>query len=56
MHEVMLHDTGVVQMRVRLVKTGPQEPWKDTEQEYATRLERCAAYTNDSSKVKERCL
>ena len=56
MQEVMLHETVVAWMRVRLSKTTPQEAWTETEDAYAKRLKTCAAYINDHYKVKELCL
>ena len=42
LQEVMLHETAVAWMRLRLSKTLPKKPWKGSPEEYRARLKLCA--------------
>ena len=46
LQEMMLHETAVAWMRLRLSKTKPREPWTETREQYGTRLKEIAAYIN----------
>ena len=45
------HETAVSWMRHRLRMTLPQEPWRETEDDYETRLKAAAAYINENHDV-----
>ena len=55
LQEFMLHETAVAWMRTRLTKTLPKDPWKETVDEYHTRLRACAAHINDHHDVEGLC-
>ena len=42
MQEVLLHETAVSWIRLRLAATVPSKPWLETRGEYASRLRRVA--------------
>ena len=55
LQEVMLHETAVAWMRLRLSKTLPKKPWKESPEEYRARLKLCAQYCNDNYDVAGLC-
>ena len=55
LQEVMLHETAVAWMRLRLTKTLPKHAWTETEDEYRARLKLCAAYINENYNVAGLC-
>ena len=55
LQEVMLHETGVAWMRVRLAKTVPRNAWEEVRDAYRTRLKSCAAYSNVHYDVEGLC-
>ena len=55
LQEVMLHETAVSWMRVRLSKTLPQNSWEETLEAYRSRLKECAAYINGAYDVNGLC-
>ena len=46
LQEVMLHETAVSWLRLRLTKTLPAQAWTETTDAYVARLKECAAYCN----------
>ena len=55
LQEIMLHETSVAWMRLRLAKTLPRQCWTETIDEYRARLRQCAAYVNDKYDVDGLC-
>ena len=55
LQEVMLHETAVWWMRVRLAQTLPKKAWEETTAAYASRLKACASYINDHHNVEGLC-
>ena len=55
LQEVMLHETAVSWMRVRLTKDVPKKAWEETSEAYRTRLKACAGYINASHDVEGLC-
>ena len=55
LQEVMLHETAVSWLRLRLTKTRPKEPWTESVEEYKTRLKLCAAQINQKYDVDGLC-
>ena len=53
--DLWLHETAVSWMRHRLRVTVPLEPWKETEDEYESRLKSAAAYINEHHDVDSLC-
>ena len=55
LQEVMLHETAVSWLRVRLTKTVPKKSWEETLEAYRSRLKDCAAYINSHHDVSGLC-
>ena len=55
MQEVLLHETSVSWLRVRLAESLPAEAWLETRQEYGTRLKRCCDAVNRDLDVEGLC-
>jgi hypothetical protein len=55
LQEVMLHETAVAWIRLRLTKTLPREAWSETVDEYRARLKVCATYANANYDVDGLC-
>ena len=55
LQELMLHETAVSWMRVRLTKTLPNRCWEETPEQYRTRLKACAAHINAHHDVDQLC-
>lgn len=55
LQEVMLHETAVAWLRLRLAETTPKDCWKETREEYTTRLKNCAEYINNNFDVQGLC-
>ena len=55
LQEVMLHETAVSWLRLRLTKTRPKEPWTESVEECKTRLKLCAAQINQKYDVDGLC-
>ena len=55
LQEMMLHETAVSWMRVRLAETVPVREWQETREQYADRLRRCVADINDRLDVDGLC-
>ena len=55
LQEVMLHETAVSWMRVRLAQTLPRRCWEETLEAYRARLKTCAAHINDTFDVAGLC-
>ncbi len=55
LQELMLHETAVAWMRLRLSKSVPQNAWEETRDEYASRLKAAAAFINDKYDVDGLC-
>ena len=55
LQEVMLHETAMAWVRQRLKRTVPSQPWKETVEEYRTRLKSVAAYINANYNVEGLC-
>ena len=53
--DLWLHETAVSWMRHRLRVTVPQEPWRETEAQYESRLKAAAAYINEHHDVEGLC-
>ena len=51
MQEVLLHETAVSWMRLRLARTTPQRSWLETREQYGLRLKRCCQEVNDELDV-----
>ena len=55
MQEVLLHETAVSWIRLRLAATVPSKPWLETRGEYASRLRRVVDDINTNSDVEGLC-
>ena len=55
LQEVMLHETAVAWMRLRLSKTVPRKAWTETVEAYRARLKACCAYINENYDVDGLC-
>ena len=55
LQEVMLHETAVSWLRVRLTKTVPKRSWEETLEAYRSRLKDCAAFINSHHDVSGLC-
>ena len=55
MQEVLLHETAVSWIRLRLAATVPSKPWLETRGEYASRLRRVVDDINTSLDVEGLC-
>ena len=55
MQEVLLHETAVSWMRLRLARTTPQRSWLETREQYGLRLKRCCQEVNDELDVEGLC-
>ena len=51
LQEGMLHVTAISWVRIRLRKTLPKSPWKETEPDYVKRLKAAATYFNENYNV-----
>ena len=55
LQEVMLHETAVSWLRLRLEASLPKRSWEETPQAFATRLRRCCAQINAELDVEGLC-
>ena len=55
MPDVMLHETAVAWLRLRLTKTLPRRSWEESLDDYRARLKGCAAYVNANYDVAGLC-
>ena len=55
MQEVLLHETAVSWMRLRLARTNPQRSWLETREQYGARLKRCCEEVNAELDVEGLC-
>ena len=55
LQEVMLHETAVSWMRLRLSRTVPSRSWEETVEAYRSRLKDCAAYINANYNIDSLC-
>ena len=55
MADMMLHETAVAWVRYRLAATTPKENWRETREEYSTRLKRCCERVNQECDVEGLC-
>ena len=55
LQEVMLHETAVAWLRLRLTKTLPKRCWEETLEAYRARLKENAAHINGSHDVEGLC-
>ena len=55
LQEVMLHETAVSWMRLRLARTVPRRSWEETVEAYRSRLKDCAAYINANYNIDSLC-
>ena len=55
LQEVLLHETAVSWMRVRLAETMPAKPWLETREQYSSRLRECCAAVNKLYNVDGLC-
>ena len=53
--EVLLHETAVSWLRVRLAETVPAKAWAETREEYSTRLRQCCQTVNKFYNVDGLC-
>ncbi len=53
--ELMLHETAVSWLRVRLEQSLPQRPWEETPEAFAASLRRCCADINTRLDVDGLC-
>lgn len=53
--EIMLHETAVSWLRVRLAETLPREAWLETREEFSTRLKSCCDAINRDLNVEGLC-
>ena len=53
--EVLLHETAVSWLRVRLAETVPAKAWDETREEYSTRLRQCCQAVNNVYNVDGLC-
>ena len=53
--EILLHETAVSWIRLRLEKTAPGKPWLDTTGQYASRLRRVVDDINTNLDVEGLC-
>ena len=51
LQEIMLHETAMAWVRVRLSRTVPRGAWKETVPDYFARLKHVASYINDNYNV-----
>jgi len=55
LQELMLHETAVSWIRLRLGKTVPAKPWEETRAEYAARLKMICEDINSNLEVEALC-
>ena len=55
MQEVLLHETAVSWIRLRLAATVPSKPWLETREEYASRLRRVVDDINMNLDIEGLC-
>ena len=55
LQEVMLHETAVSWIRIRLSKSVPAQPWLETRKEYESWLKWCCDYINEHFNVDGLC-
>ena len=55
LQEVMLHETAVSWMRLRLARTVPSRSWEESVEAYRSRLKDCAAYINANYNIDSLC-
>ena len=53
--EVLLHETAVSWLRVRLAETVPTQAWAETREEYSSRLRQCCQAVNSAYNVDGLC-
>ena len=55
LHEVHLHETAVSWIRYQLTVSTPNNAWKETREQYTSRLKLCCAEINKSYDVDSLC-
>ena len=55
LQELMLHETAVSWLRVRLAESVPRQPWLETRDAFSTRLKRCCEKVNRDLDVEGLC-
>ena len=55
LQEVMLHETAASWLRVRLQRSLPRQPWKETREEHGERLREACRYINAHHDVEGLC-
>ena len=55
LQEIHLHETAVSWIRYRLTESSPANAWKETRQQYTTRLKACCAEINRAYDVESLC-
>ena len=55
LQEVLLHETSVSWIRVRLCESTPDRCWEETREDYGRRLKRCCEEINCKLKVDDLC-
>ena len=55
LQELMLHETAVSWIRLRLARSVPAKAWEETREAYATRLKRICDEINDTLDVEGLC-
>ena len=55
MQEIMLHETAVAWLRVRLAENVPARPWLETRADYTKRLKACCETVNKDLDVEGLC-
>ena len=53
--DVLLHETAIAWLRLRLKQTVPKEAWLETRKEFTTRIKQCAEYINKEYDVEGLC-
>ena len=55
LQELMLHETAMAWLRLRLAKTTPPRAWEETVDAFCARLTKCCAYINEHYDVEGLC-
>ena len=55
LQELMLHETAVSWLRLRLARSVPPKPWLETREGYARRLKACCGEINEKLDVRGLC-
>ena len=54
--DVLLHETAISWLRLRLKQTDPKEAWLETREQFTTRIKQCAEFINKEYDVAGLCL